>query len=51
MFNSLSGTLTYKGIDNIYLLNSCGIEWDITVSAKTLSALPPVGFPFYIGVV
>ncbi|MBR4376535.1 MAG: Holliday junction branch migration protein RuvA [Spirochaetia bacterium] len=43
MFNSLSGTLTYKGIDNIYLLNSCGIEWDITVSAKTLSALPPVG--------
>lgn len=43
MFNSLSGTLTYKGIDNIYLLNSCGIEWDITVSAKTLAALPPVG--------
>ncbi|MBO7429467.1 MAG: Holliday junction branch migration protein RuvA [Spirochaetia bacterium] len=43
MFNSLSGTLTYKGIDNIYLLNSCGIEWDITVSAKTLQALPPVG--------
>ena len=43
MFNSLSGKLTYKGIDNIYLLNSCGIEWDITVSAKTLQALPPVG--------
>ncbi|MBQ6673956.1 MAG: Holliday junction branch migration protein RuvA [Spirochaetia bacterium] len=43
MFNSLSGTLTYKGIDNIYLLNSCGIEWDITVSAKTLQALPLVG--------
>ncbi len=43
MFNSLSGTLTYKGIDNIYLLNSCGIEWDITVSAKTIQALPPVG--------
>ena len=43
MFNSLSGTLTYKGIDNIYLLNSCGIEWDITVSAKTLQALPPIG--------
>ncbi len=43
MFNSLSGTLTYKGIDNIYLLNSCGIEWDISVSAKTLQALPPVG--------
>lgn len=43
MFNSLSGTLTYKGIDNIYLLNSCGIEWDITVSAKTLQALPQVG--------
>ena len=43
MFNSLSGTLTYKGIDNIYLLNSCGIEWDITVSAKTLAALPSVG--------
>jgi len=53
MFNSLSGTLTYKGIDNIYLLNSCGIEWDIAVSAKTLAALPAVGdecqvFTYYL---
>ena len=43
MFNSLSGTLTYKGIDCIYLLNSCGMEWDISVSAKTLAKLPEVG--------
>lgn len=43
MFNALTGMLTSKGSDNVFLLNSSGIEWDISVSAKTLSFLPDEG--------
>lgn len=43
MFNSLYGTLTHKGAENVFLLSPSGIEWDITVSTKTLGALPGNG--------
>lgn len=43
MFNSLYGKLTHKGADTVYLLGPSGIEWDITVSSKTLGALPGTG--------
>lgn len=39
MFNSISGELSFKGLDNVYLMNN-GIEWDITISGQTLKKLP-----------
>ncbi len=42
MINSLRGTLTYKGLTEIYLENS-DIEWQITVSERTARELPTVG--------
>lgn len=43
MFNSLSGLVTHKGAEDVCLLNSSGIEWDIAVSAKTLAMMPEEG--------
>ncbi|MBN2738757.1 MAG: Holliday junction branch migration protein RuvA [Spirochaetales bacterium] len=42
MFNSISGDLTYVGLDSVYLMNQ-GIEWDISVSDQTIKALPEIG--------
>lgn len=42
MFNSLSGTITGKFPQKIYL-DTHGIEWDITVPDSALDAFPPVG--------
>lgn len=42
MFNSITGQITFKGAQNIYLANG-GFEWDIGVSVVTLRELPEVG--------
>ncbi|HBG65632.1 MAG TPA: Holliday junction branch migration protein RuvA [Treponema sp.] len=42
MFNSLSGTITGKFPQKLYL-DTHGIEWDITVPDSALDAFPPVG--------
>ncbi|NNM66816.1 MAG: Holliday junction branch migration protein RuvA [Spirochaetales bacterium] len=42
MWNSLTGEITHKGSDSLYLLVA-DVEWDLTVSRNTLSALPAVG--------
>lgn len=42
MFNSLSGTVTAKFPQTVYL-DINGIEWDIAVPDTSLDALPPVG--------
>lgn len=42
MFNSISGRITAKLPNTVYLENS-GLEWDLAVSGWTLDALPPVG--------
>jgi len=42
MFNSLTGTITGKFPNTVYL-DTHGIEWDISVPDSTLDALPPVG--------
>jgi Holliday junction DNA helicase RuvA len=42
MFNSITGTITFKGSSLVYLENN-GIEWEIIVSAKTISMLPATG--------
>ncbi len=42
MFNSLRGLVSHKGENQLFLLCG-GIEWDISVSASTLSSLPEVG--------
>ena len=42
MFNSLSGTVTGKFPQKLYL-DTHGIEWDIIAPDTTLNALPPVG--------
>lgn len=42
MFNSLSGTITGKFPQKLYI-DTHGIEWDITVPDTSLDALPPVG--------
>ena len=42
MFNSISGTITHKGTSVIYLENN-GIEWEIHVSAKSISLIPSGG--------
>lgn len=42
MFNSISGEITRKGVDQIFL-QSGDLEWDLACSMNTISALPPVG--------
>ena len=42
MFNSITGTITHKGTSTIHLENN-GIEWEINVSAKSISFLPSSG--------
>jgi holliday junction DNA helicase RuvA len=42
MFNSISGKLTFKNKEKVYLRNG-GIEWDISISATTHSNLPEEG--------
>ena len=42
MFNSLSGKITGKLSDSVYLLCG-GIEWDISVPGSDITRLPPVG--------
>ncbi|MCR5217341.1 Holliday junction branch migration protein RuvA [Treponema sp.] len=42
MFNSLTGTVTGKFPQKIYLENN-GIEWDIICPETTVDALPPAG--------
>lgn len=42
MFNSISGTITHKGSNSLFIENN-GIEWEISVSSKALSLLPSPG--------
>lgn len=42
MFNSLSGTITGKFTQKLFL-DTHGIEWDLNVPETTLDKLPPVG--------
>ena len=42
MFNSISGTITQKLADSVYLASG-GIEWDISVPATDIAKLPPSG--------
>ena len=42
MWNSLTGVITRKGEDFLYL-QTAALEWEISVSAYTLTQLPPVG--------
>lgn len=42
MFHSLSGTLTGKGPEAVFLTTG-GIEWELAVSMNTLQSLPSVG--------
>jgi len=42
MFNSISGIITEKLTESVYILNG-GIEWDITVPATDISSLGPAG--------
>lgn len=42
MFNSIVGTITFKGQKQLFL-ESSGIEWDICVPDSNLEKLPPVG--------
>lgn len=42
MFNSISGIITYKFLQKVYLENN-GIEWDLTCPETTVEALPPAG--------
>ncbi|MCL2481123.1 MAG: Holliday junction branch migration protein RuvA [Spirochaetaceae bacterium] len=41
MFNSISGTITYKGASVVYLENN-GIEWEIHTSSKSISLIPSI---------
>ena len=42
MFNSISGTITGKQNDSVYL-RSGGMEWDIAAPATDIARLPPMG--------
>ncbi|MDR1930796.1 MAG: Holliday junction branch migration protein RuvA [Treponema sp.] len=42
MFNSIRGVITEKGSDTL-CLETGGIEWELSVPAVDLSALPPAG--------
>ena len=43
MFNSLAGEISGKGEDKIFLLTAGGVEWELSVSHRTIDRLPPVG--------
>ncbi len=42
MYNSLTGIITYKGPQAVYLQVG-GVEWDLMVPDSALDALPPLG--------
>ncbi len=42
MFNSLTGVITHKGINQLFLATG-GVEWDIQTTASSLAGLPSVG--------
>ena len=42
MWNSISGEITRKGLENLFL-QSGDMEWDISIGRFSLEALPPVG--------
>jgi Holliday junction DNA helicase RuvA len=42
MFNSIRGTITEKLPSSVYILTG-GIEWDITMPASDIGALPDIG--------
>jgi Holliday junction DNA helicase RuvA len=42
MFNSLTGVITHKGINQLFLTTG-GVEWDIQTTASSLAGLPGVG--------
>jgi len=42
MFNSVTGEITFKGEERLFLQTG-GMEWDLTVSRRALDKLPPVG--------
>ena len=47
MFNSITGTITFKGATTIHLENN-GIEWEVHVSSKSISFMPSLGSSFRI---
>jgi Holliday junction DNA helicase RuvA len=42
LFNSISGTLTFKNSEHAFILTN-GIEWNIAITASTLVELPETG--------
>jgi Holliday junction DNA helicase RuvA len=42
MFNSLSGEITYKDTEKMFLRTG-DVEWELWMSARSASSLPPVG--------
>lgn len=42
MWNSMSGEITRKGLEQVFLLSG-NLEWDISMGRFSLEALPPVG--------
>ena len=42
MFNSIRGTITQKLADSVHIFSG-PVEWDISVPAKDITALPPAG--------
>lgn len=42
MFNSISGTISFKGSQSIYICTG-GIEWELFATAQSLKDFPPAG--------
>ena len=42
MYNSLTGTVTFKDRERLYLMLA-GVEWDLAISGSTADALPEAG--------
>jgi Holliday junction DNA helicase RuvA len=42
MFNSLTGTITQKNQDSVYI-NTGGVEWDVSMPARDIDLLPLTG--------
>ncbi|MEJ2664417.1 MAG: Holliday junction branch migration protein RuvA [Spirochaetia bacterium] len=42
MFNSISGTISFKGSHSIYICTG-GIEWELFATAQSLKDFPPAG--------
>lgn len=42
MYNSLTGTVTFKDRERLHLLLA-GVEWDLAISGSTADALPEIG--------